>query len=781
MKKTLSLMLCCVFVATSIFTSCRQEEKTNPKLQITTENRLEIESDGGTVSFSYKITDQAADGRISATVAEECDWISSIDTETPETVTITVEPNDTEFQRKNEIILVYTFGNRTLEESIELIQYGINEDPENPDDPDNPSDEFDYEFEAKAFTGEYCGTWLTEPGKHAYVTQLSDNIDITMPNTTKYVFGLICREPEDGKNPLPETGTYTYNGEGYEYGTFFSAKYTYINGNGDIEEELEIVDGTVDFWQEGNTYGFDVRLIDSEGKKHHVTYSSKVSIDYHDYSQNPKTLSLTRDVRFIATTATASYKGMVGGKLAKIKMSFAENEHEVYYSTMNIVAYLPFNECNGELMPGTYNISASQEELTLEPGYWIKYGDMNLYGDNTCLEFRYYKYNEDTGNAGTGIAYGIVESGSMTVSGQKGAYSISFDFITEDGYSLTGTYSGDVEIDRFAISTLSGDRTVDLSNAKATIENKYNLDIKYYDSQVCAGWELIIASPEGGDCVKFQLASEILSLHDGIVAGTYRKQSSSKCDLGEFVKGFMDGTEFKGSFFFSGFDENGCPEEFAPAVDGTITIKKTEINGTENYSISFEIEDDMGNIWSGSWDGVIENLSLKNKISTLKGDRQVVFDKPTATATWYGSNTDNEMLWEVYIQSENGGDCVRLNLCTYYSGGVAGGVPSGEYTYCTDNDEPWGLEFLTGIISKTGDFENTFFFSDFDENGIPHEYAPAVKLKGRNGGSIDVTNNGDGTYHIDFILMDDCQSFWYGEYSGPIEHKEAKDKIIVGY
>ena len=49
---------------------------------------------------------------------------------------------------------------------------------------------------------------------------------------------------------------------------------------------------------------------------------------------------------------------------------------------------------------------------------------------------------------------------------------------------------------------------------------------------------------------------------------------------------------------------------------------------------------------------------------------------------------------------------------------------------------------------------------DFNENGNPTSYAPAVS------GDMNITNNGDGTYHIQFEFLDDKGNTWDGEWSG---------------
>ena len=736
-------LLLCTATAILSLAGCKPDEPVLvPELEITNDGDIGIAAEGGTALLTYKITNPAENGKITSATEEECDWISSMDYEsTPGVVMIEVAPNTDKESRSVKIILTYTYTDKTIEDGITLVQKGTEKDEPGPDIPEGP----DYEFEAFVFTGDYYGTRRSNNELHTYTNILSSAEDITAPGATSYQFELYCEAPADGRNPLPDLGTYTC-GNGSEAMTFVSAKYTYINGNGAVERDLTINDGTIEFGQDGKEYFFDATLTDSEGKVHHITYSSSVSIIYGEYSQDPHSVILTKDVDFMAKSVEATYKG-TENNVMHVSLLFDDHGETRYQNIMHVEAYIPYNE-EGKILPGTYNISSDHSEYTIETGeIAIVYGIEMPYG--TYLEYIYYDME---GSGLNRIAWGAITKGTMNVAGgDNGTYDITMDFTTAEGHSITGTYEGEINLEGFAFTTLTGDREVILDGAIAKAECMKEGN---YESI----WELLIASPDGGDCIRFELATATGALPDGIPSGTYYAATDIDDPWeGEYIPGYLteDG-KLGGSLFYSDLDADGRPREYAPAIDGDFIV---ENHGDGTYDISFEMEDDMGNVWSGQWSGEVE--VVLDGLSTLKEDRNVVFDNATATATRYGE-TWGGYLWEIEIKSQNGGDAVRFNVASA-GGDFSEGVPTYEYYATVDNDDPWEGEYITGYRNENGELSGSFFFSDFDSDGNPQEYAPAIE------GDFILDNNGDGTYSISFAIEDDLGYVWSGQWNGAFE------------
>ena len=733
-------LLLCTAAAMLSLAGCKPDEPVMaPELEITNDGDIGIAAEGGTALLTYKITNPAENGIITSDTEEECDWISSMDYEsTPGVVMIEVEPNTSSESRSVKIILTYTYTDKTIEDGITLVQKGAEKD-----EPD-PGIQPDYEFEAFVFIGDYYGTRRSNNELHTYTNILSSAEDITAPGATSYQFELYCEAPADGRNPLPDLGTYTC-GNGSEAMTFVSAKYTYINGNGAVERDLTINDGTIEFGQDGKEYFFDATLTDSEGKVHHITYSSSVSIIYGEYSQDPHSIILTKDVDFTAATAEAEYEGFENGVM-HVSLLFDDQGETRYQNIMHVEAYMPYNE-EGRILPGTYNIASDHSEYTIETGeIVVVYGVEMPYG--TYLEYIYYDME---GSGLNRIAWGAIASGTMTVAENGDEFDIVLDLTTAEGHSITGTWSGPIEVEGFAFTTLTGDKEINLDDAVAKAEC-----LKEGKNENV--WELLVESPDGGDCIRFELVAPAEAIAGGIPSGTYYAATDIDDPWEyEYIPGHI--TEeggLGGSLYYSDLDEDGNPGEYAPAIDGEFEIENHD-DGT--YSISFSMEDDMGNIWKGEWQGEIK-IKLEG-ISTLTANRQVVFDNASATATRYGE-TWGGYLWEINIKSQNGGDAIRFNLASV-GGDFSDGVPSYEY-YSTDYyDDPWEGEYIAGHIGADGELEGSFFFSDFDSDGNPQEYAPAID------GDFILENNGDGTYSISFAIKDDLGYVWSGQWNGSFE------------
>lgn len=441
-----SILTLCVSAVVLTAVGCKSDETLlkEPTVEITTDSPITIGSNGGAASFTYILENPAEDGEINA--ASEASWID-IDDTTPEIVVLDVEPNDGKTSRTAEIVLTYTYAGKSIEDKISLEQSGSSSGG-------NDDEDYDYEFNAEVFYGEYYGERRSVNGTHSFATVLSNLADSEEPGSTTYTFEIFSEAPEDDHYPLPATGIYTYGGPAStDAFTISNTQYTTVNGNGMLEDDLTFVSGTLEFGLNGDKYYFDAVLTDEEGSVHHITYASKVSVIYEDMSQPTGSNRLEKDVHFEARYAEASYKSMDEDKVMHVSMEFAEEDRGdgSYHCNLHLEAYLPYSQ-SGDITPGTYPVSAEHTSQTISDG-----AILSAYG----VEFptdTYLDYIYD----GNRIAWGAVKSGSMTVSGSNGNYDITFDLTTQEGYSITGTWYGPIEIEDFGCSTLTEDRELDL-------------------------------------------------------------------------------------------------------------------------------------------------------------------------------------------------------------------------------------------------------------------------------------------------------------------------------
>lgn len=153
--------------------------------------------------------------------------------------------------------------------------------------------------------------------------------------------------------------------------------------------------------------------------------------------------------------------------------------------------------------------------------------------------------------------------------------------------------------------------------------------------------------------------------------------------------------------------------------------------------------------------------------STLTGDRTLDLTGAVAKATfkrdYYGNGYNN---WIIEIGPEDGvsGDVIKMDFMVDTEGSEDG-IPSGTYQVASaspDDRDPVAGEFIAGEYFYG--YLYTWFKGDFNADGKPQSVAPAT------GGTIEITNNGDNNYTVEFSLIDDSplQNVFSGSWSGTI-------------
>ncbi len=86
------------------------------------------------------------------------------------------------------------------------------------------------------------------------------------------------------------------------------------------------------------------------------------------------------------------------------------------------------------------------------------------------------------------------------------------------------------------------------------------------------------------------------------------------------------------------------------------------------------------------------------------------------------------------------------------------GITTDVYTPCPTKSL-WSAEYLRGYMTDHL-LAGTWYLSDFDEDNVPHLYAPAQD------GDLHITNHGDGSYTFKFKFNDGLNHYWSGEWTG---------------
>lgn len=96
----------CLFTAI-LAIQCKQEEKTVPPVFKLSQTEITVPSEGGGCLLLYTVENSVSDGSVSASVAEDCDWIDGIRTEVDGEIAFTVSENKDTAPRSCSMAIVY--------------------------------------------------------------------------------------------------------------------------------------------------------------------------------------------------------------------------------------------------------------------------------------------------------------------------------------------------------------------------------------------------------------------------------------------------------------------------------------------------------------------------------------------------------------------------------------------------------------------------------------------------------------------------------------------------
>ena len=180
-------------------------------------------------------------------------------------------------------------------------------------------------------------------------------------------------------------------------------------------------------------------------------------------------------------------------------------------------------------------------------------------------------------------------------------YTITCTFQTSENVSIECSWSGKMVVSGMPgpASTLEGDYTLNLEGATASASCYGD----YYETGG-ANWTLQIMPEGAGDAISMDFVVEGLDESE-IPSGTYKAAATEYPGPGEYLTGYMSGSYLYGTWY-AGYDAEGYIVSRAPATSGDITVVN---NGDGTYDLTFNCDDGSGNIWSGSWSGVIETGS----------------------------------------------------------------------------------------------------------------------------------------------------------------------------
>ena len=226
--------------------------------------------------------------------------------------------------------------------------------------------------------------------------------------------------------------------------------------------------------------------------------------------------------------------------------------------------------------PGTYNVVSTGTT----DAFSVIEGDLNVgRGSNTFV-----KVNDSN--------LGAVEGGSMEIS----ADNISFDFVINQYYTLSGSYVGKITAPSSTIgSNMTGD-ILDVAFNTTEFGTTFTLSTWANDP------EMRINIAEKGDNAGFKKGDEFratffIDNNNGVLPdGTYTV--GKELESGTFID-YADGTYL----IIKNPGASSSERINAPAASGTVTVS-TEENG--DRTVSFDLRDDLGHRFTGSYTGQLQ-------------------------------------------------------------------------------------------------------------------------------------------------------------------------------
>lgn len=204
------------------------------------------------------------------------------------------------------------------------------------------------------------------------------------------------------------------------------------------------------------------------------------------------------------------------------------------------------------------------------------------------------------------------------------------------------------------------------------------------------------------------------------------------------------------------FDEEG-KDSYGFVKEGTMTIKKE--NGS--YTVECDFVTAEGHKVTCRYTGPMKIAGLPGPFSTLTEDYTLNLEGAAGEAMYFGyfyfMEGDD---WVVRLMPGDCPDGFFTEIVTE-TGKFEDGIPSGTYKPASGTYPKPG-EYSIGKMNLLT-LEGTMYVGNFDEEGIPGSYAPAIT------GDLVIVNNGDGTYDISFKFGDDSGNTWDGSWSGKMD------------
>lgn len=558
------------------------DQTLQPVLDFPEGTSIKALAEGGTYELTYTI-ENPVEGVLAELVPEQA-WISNWKV-AADKISVTVEPNDGNEDRKANIYFTYRYGEdeeQVLEEYLTVYQVY----------------RYDYDFEAQSiYGGFFKDTDGNSPNYSFYLSDigLSEDAGSFLGNGTYYRFDVnIGKVPEDYSAIVVPEGTYS------QVPYVLTGFYGKTNADAsDWAERSTIEEFTLTVVRDGEEWLYEALATDENGKVHHVTFKGPVSMNLFS-KEGKQLINWDVQLREPVFLTEAKYMSDVDGVMQVRMQITGTPEDEDWLNPWNSIyfeMYMPMSQ-DSDFPEGTWTVSTDKSPYTMYPGYI----DENLTTRGT------FAHDSD----GLGAVLALISDGTVTVGRDGDVCTVVIDVCTAEGFSVKGTYVGELELPNIpggGFSTLDEDYTVRMDEINYTYGSFWGDDYGtgggYYELEMSGPFE---QDPDEyqqqgtGESVFFALVTNSLDFDDGIVTGTYTvAQNPEAPQPGEFLPGTRGaGANMLYGTYYVGAYEAGQVSRCAPAVSGELNVVN---HGEGMYTFEFSFRDGKGHTWDGEWTG----------------------------------------------------------------------------------------------------------------------------------------------------------------------------------
>lgn len=317
---------------------------------------------------------------------------------------------------------------------------------------------------AQSGAGNYYMAFSNVP----YAVQQGTSIALIEPG---YAMVIDCYADSGEEWRTLPTGTFTESAQ--------NGDHTYYDGNsfvayfdGTSYTMMQLSSDITITRKDEKTVQIATTYVDSEGVDHAITFEGDLRVG--NGTKMPTLPQLMADIEFKGYYASGNYLGdyfASGGGLVDVTIYDEKGDNKEPYGTAVDLAFFGTKFANPakerKLEAGPYTVSD-----TYKKGTWMTPVELPIMG--VVFPLGTYALYDDQSQTGL-YAYG--SEGTIEIKEVANGYELSFDLISQTGYKIQGSYTGDIYLE-----DASNDNDDDGSS---TLTEDLNMDLSYLNKAYC--------------------------------------------------------------------------------------------------------------------------------------------------------------------------------------------------------------------------------------------------------------------------------------------------------